>query len=245
MAILLEACIESAEAAIAAERAGVSRVELCANLLEGGTTPSHGTIQLARERTKFGICVMIRPRGGDFCYSETEFEVMKKDVVAAKTLGADGVVFGILTEEGDIDRGRMKELIQIAQPMNVTCHRAFDMARDPFSALDALIELSVDRLLTSGQRPCALEGLDLITQLVQKAKEQIIIMPGGGIDEESVKQIVTASGVQEVHVAALTPTESRMKYRNEDCFMGTEEGASEFTVLTTDSGRLKTILNKL
>lgn len=245
MAIIVEACIESAEAAIIAERAGADRVELCANLLEGGTTPSCGTIQLARQQTKIGICVMIRPRGGDFCYSEIEFEVMKKDIEMAKTLGADGVVFGILTEEGEIDRHRTKELIDLARPMTVTIHRAFDMTRDPFSALETLIDLFVDRILTSGQRPSAMEGLDLLTLLVKKAEGQIVIMPGGGIDEETIGQIVTTSGAREVHVAALVSTESRMKYRNEKCFMGIEEGESEYAISATDPLRLKSMVRKV
>ena len=237
--IILEACVDSVEAAVAAQEGGADRVELCANLLEGGTTPSAGTIQLAREKLDIGLNVMIRPRGGDFCYSDAEFEVMKLDVQLAKKLGADGVVFGILKENGAVDTLRTGELLELARPLSVTFHRAFDMARDPYEAIKDLIGLGIDRILTSGQDLSALEGLDLIADLVQKAGDRIIVMPGGGITERNVKKIVLHSGAREVHVYGPMTVESRMRYRNDRCFMGGELRPPEFSLTVTAASRIQ------
>ncbi|UCC64396.1 MAG: copper homeostasis protein CutC [Anaerolineae bacterium] len=241
--IILEACVDSVEAAVAAQEGGADRVELCANLLEGGTTPSAGTIQLAREKLGIGLNVMIRPRGGDFCYSDAEFKVMQLDVQLAKKLGADGVVFGILKENGAVDTLRIGELLQLARPLSVTFHRAFDMARDPYEAIKDLIGLGIDRILTSGQDLSALEGLDLIADLVRKAGDRIIVMPGGGITERNVKKIVVHSGAREVHVYAPMTVESRMKYRHTQCFMGGELRPPEFTLTVTDVDRIKAFMD--
>jgi copper homeostasis protein len=242
MSILLEACVDSVEAAVAAQEGGAQRVELCANLLEGGTTPSAGTIQLARRRIRIGMNVIIRPRGGDFCYSRAEFEVMKLDIEVAKRAGADGVVIGILTEDGSVDKARSGELIQLARPMTVTFHRAFDVLRDPYAAMETLIELGVNRILTSGQDISVLEGLDLIADLVRKANQRIIIMPGGGITERNIKRIVELSGAQEFHVVGSAFVESRMTYRNTNCFMGGELRPPEYGLMTTDAGRIAALV---
>src|SRR5690348_7558857 len=161
----VEICVDSAPGAVAAEHGGADRVELCDNLLEGGTTPSAGCIKVARRRLKIGLQVIIRPRGGDFLYSEDELEVMREDIRMAKDLGADGVVIGCLTPEGDIDRGRTEELIKLARPLNVTFHRAFDMCCDANQGLERLIALGVDRVLTSGQEASCIEGCELIAAL--------------------------------------------------------------------------------
>ena len=203
--IHIEVCVDSVESALAAQQGGADRVELCDNLMEGGTTPSAGTIELARQHVQIGLHVIIRPRGGDFCYSEIEFEIMKRDIAVAKQLGANGVVIGILTPDGDVDIPRTRMLIDIAQPLNVTFHRAFDMTRDPYRALEELIELDIDRILTSGQEVSVLEGLDLIEDLVRKADDRVIIMPGGGT-ERNLKKVVEQCGVKEVHVAATRPS---------------------------------------
>ena len=237
--IVLEACIDSVEAALAAQQGGADRVELCANLLEGGTTPSAGTIQLAHERIDIGLNVIIRPRGGDFCYSDVEFDVIKLNVELAKQLGANGVVIGILNEAGSVDTERVALLVEMARPMSVTFHRAFDMARDPFEAMEDIIELGIDRILTSGQENSVLEGLDLITDLVRKAGDRTIIMPGGGITERNIAKIVAQSGVREVHVAAWASVASRMKYRNPRCFMGGELRPPEFALTVTDANRVR------
>src|ERR1051325_9028169 len=161
----VEICVDSAAGAFAAQRGGADRVVLCDNLLEGGTTPSAGCIRVARRGLKIGLQVIIRPRGGDFLYDDTELEVMRQDIRMAKEFGADGVVIGCLTAEGEIDQARTRDLIQLARPLNVTFHRAFDMCRDPHKALEELITLGVDRVLTSGQEASCIEGLDLIAAL--------------------------------------------------------------------------------
>jgi len=241
--IILEVCVDSVEAAIAAQEGGADRVELCANLLEGGTTPSAGTIRLARKSIDIGLNVIIRPRGGDFCYSDVEFEVMKLDVELAKKLGANGVVFGILNEDGSVDTERTGTLVELACPLSVTFHRAFDMSRAPYEALEHLIRLGIGRILTSGRDLSALEGLDLITELVQKADNRIIVMPGGGITERNIEKIIEQSGVKEVHVAAPVSVESRMKYRNVQCFMGGELRPPEFTLTVTDPNRIQAFVH--
>ena len=191
--VLFEACVDSVEAALAAQAGGADRVELCADLLEGGCTPSAGTIQLARRLLQIAMNVIIRPRGGDFCYSDVEFETMKLDIALCKQLRVDGVVIGLLTPDGSVDVERMRVLIELARPLSVTCHRAFDVSRDPLEALETLIGLGVDRILTSGQEPSPLEGLELIAELVERAGDRVIIMPGG-VSERTVGRIVAGCG---------------------------------------------------
>ncbi len=235
---ILEVCVESVEGAWAAQTGGADRVELCANLLEGGTTPSAGTMQQARAGLHIGLQIMIRPRGGDFCYSAVEFETMKLDVEAAKKSRADGIVTGILKEDGAVDEERMRALIETAKPLSVTFHRAFDMCRDPYEAMETLISLGVVRILTSGRESSALEGLELITDLIRRAGDRILIMPGGGITERNAARILKESGARELHVAALENIEGSMQYRNMRCFMGGELRPPEFSRLTTDAGRV-------
>jgi copper homeostasis protein len=220
MGLTFEVCVESADGAIAAQAGGAHRVELCSDLLEGGLTPSHGTLAVARARLQIGIMAMVRPRGGDFCYSDVEFAVMREDLLAMKVLGANGVVIGLLSPDGTVDRARTAELVALARPLPVTFHRAFDVSRDPFEALDTLIDLGVDRVLTSGQEPGALEGLDLIAELVKRAAGRIVVMPGGGITARNVGRIVTATGARELHFASLEPIDGRMRHRNPRVFMG-------------------------
>lgn len=198
--VFLEINIDSAESAVAAEQGGAKRVELCSDLAEGGVTPSTGMIEITRKRISIPLFVMIRPRPGEFCYSDTEFEIIKQDIGLAKKLGADGVVFGILRQNGAIDSEKMKALIQLARPMQVTFHRAFDTVNDPISALDELITLGVDRLLTSGQANSAFGGMPVITELVKRANDRIAIMPGCGINEENIRTIRETCGVSEFHI---------------------------------------------
>ncbi len=240
--ILFEACVDSVAAAVAAQEGGAGRVELCADLLEGGCTPSAGTIQLARKLLHIGMNVIIRPRGGDFCYSEVEFEAMKLDIELCRRVGANGVVIGILNADGTVDAARTAELIRLARPLSVTFHRAFDVTRDPYEALETLIGLGVDRILTSGQEPSVLEGLDLIADLVQRAGDRVIIMPGAGITERNVAKIVAASGAREFHVYAPMVYEGRMQYRNPRVFMGGELRPPEYTVSVTDPARIRTMI---
>jgi copper homeostasis protein len=242
MSILLEVCIDSVEAAIAAQQGGAHRVELCADLMEGGTTPSAGTIQLARRSVDIDVNVIIRPRGGDFCYTPVEFEVMKLDIKTAKAAGANGVVIGILNEDGSVDEERTRELVDLARPMSVTFHRAFDMTRDPYQALETLVELGVNRVLTSGQESSVLEGLETITELVDRARDRIVIMPGGGVTERNFKKIVETSGVKEIHFVAPATRESPMAYRNPNCFMGGELRPPEFSLTVTDPECVRTFV---
>jgi len=230
-----EICVDSCDGVRAARDAGADRVELCANLLEGGTTPSLGAIRKARTISGIGLHVIIRPRGGDFFYSADECEEMETDILAAKEQGADGVVFGLLLPDGRIDAERCRRLIEAARPMVVTFHRAFDMAADPFAALEDLIALGVERLLTSGQEESVLEGLSLITSLNQQAGDRIIVMPGGGITPRNIERIVRESGVREIHFAALEVREGRMRFRRDGVFMGGALRAPEYARSATSS----------
>jgi copper homeostasis protein len=199
---ILEICLDSVESCAAAERGGAQRVELCADLAEDGTTPSAGMVATVRDRINIGLFVMIRPRGGDFCYSDAEFDVMKSDVAYAKELGADGVVFGLLKGNGQIDLERTSELAGLARPMGVTFHRAFDMTVDPFRALEGLIDSGVDRVLTSGQARSATDGVGIIQRLVKQSSGRIRVMAGVGINADNARDIRDKTGVQEIHVGS-------------------------------------------
>ena len=239
----IEICVDSVEGALAAERGGADRVELCDNLMEGGTTPSAGCIRIAKESLKIGLQIIIRPRGGDFLYSAAEHRVMREDVRVARELGADGVVLGCLTADGDIDLGRTRELMETAAPMNVTFHRAFDMCRDPRVALEQLIELGVDRVLTSGQEASCLEGLDLIADLRRLAAGRLVVMPGGGITLRNARRIVEATGVTEVHLSARATVASGMQFQNGRCFMGGALRPPEFSRKVTDETAVRSVVN--
>ena len=241
----VEICVDSVEGAMAAERGGADRVELCDNLLEGGTTPSAGAIKLARHNTRLGLHVIIRPRGADFLYSPVEMAVMREDILTARALGADGVVIGCLSASGDIDLVRTAELIAAARPLSVTFHRAFDMCRDPQRALEDLVELRVDRLLTSGQEASAFEGLELIAALQRQAAGRIIIMPGGGLTSRNVRRVVEATGVSEVHLSARSAVESGMQFRNARVFMGGTLRPPEFAWKSTDEQAVRGVVTAL
>jgi copper homeostasis protein len=240
--IRFEVCVDSVEGAVAAQQGGAHRVELCDNLIEGGTTPSLGTIEFTRQHISIGLQVIIRPRGGDFCYSELEFAVMKRDIALARQTGADGIVTGVLNPDGTVDTTRTGELIALARPLNVTFHRAFDMTRDPFEAVEALIALGVDRVLTSGQDASALEGLGLITALVRCAGDRIIVMPGGGITERNISRILEQTGAREVHFSGRATVESPMAFRNSNAFMGGALRPPEYVRKTTSVDRVQALI---
>ena len=239
--ILIEACVNSTTSALAAQRGGAGRVELCDNLHEGGTTPSLGSIAAARRHLNIQLFVMIRPRGGDFLYSDLEFEIMREDVLRAKEAGADGVVFGILNPDGTIDAGRCTELAGLSAPLGVTFHRAFDMTADPFTALEDLMRLGIERVLTSGQRPSAPEGIDLIAELVDRAHNRITIMPGVSIDATNIAEIIDQTGAREYHVLAERTVQSGMTFRNSRVFMGGDPDMSEYHIRQTDPDRIRDI----
>ena len=235
----IEVVVYNIESALRAQEGGADRIELCDNPGEGGTTPSYGAIEAVRQNVNMDLYVMIRPRGGDFLYTNYEFHSMKRDIHQCQKISVDGVVFGILTEEGVIDKKRCKELIDKAKPLKVTCHRAFDMARDPFEALEDCIEAGFDRILTSGGKLQALEGADLIGQLIKKVNGRIAIMPGSGVNENTVEEIIKKSGAKEIHFSATAFRESGMKFKNQNIAgMGSEEG-SEFKLRTVDSARVR------
>ena len=241
--LISEICIDSVEGAIAAEQAGANRVELCANLLEGGTTPSLGLMETTIARTKLPVQVMIRPRGGDFLYSDIEVEMMLRDIAAAKSARAGGVVFGCLTADGRIDAKLTEKLIAAARPLSITFHRAFDVSRDPLESLQTLIGLGIDRLLTSGQEPSVLEGAPLIKRLIELAAGRLIVMPGGGITPRNVARIIRETGVNEIHFAALSETPSGMTHRNPYVFMGGELRPAEYARLVTTKGNIRSVLD--
>jgi copper homeostasis protein len=218
--IVFEACVDSVESALAAQDGGAQRVELCSNLLEGGLTPSFGMLQVARASLRIGIMVMIRPRGGDFVYTDREFRAMLHDVAMATDAGAAGVVFGFLEPGGTVDARRTRELTDLARPLAVTFHRAFDMTKDPFDALETLVETGVDRVLTSGQEASVIEGLDLVAELIRRAGDRVVIMPGGGITALNVARVAAVPGIREIHFGGGAPVESAMEFRNSRVFMG-------------------------
>jgi copper homeostasis protein len=240
--VLIEACVDSVESAVAAEAGGAKRVELCAALLEGGLTPSAGAIGLCREKISIGLHVIVRPRGGDFLYTGVEHEAMLRDVDTAKAMGADGVVIGVLTPEGDADVPRTRELVERARPLAVTFHRAFDMARDPFAALESLVDLGIDRILTSGQEESAMAGLDLLRELVQNAGDRIIVMPGGNIHEGNVAKIARETGAKELHVTGFGDVESSMRFRNPRVYMGGVLRPPEYSRSVTDPEKIRTLV---
>ena len=236
---ILEICIDSVASAIAAEQGGAARVELCQNLFEGGTTPSIGTVHQALERVNIKVNVIIRPRGGDFLFSNDEFESMKHDIVTLKAAGINGVVIGMLNTDGSIDNERTRQLIELARPLEVTFHRAFDVSADPFRSLDDLINLGIDRLLTSGQEPSVLEGVELISELVRRAGDDIIIMPGAGITPKNLTRIIRETGAKEFHVTGSSTVTSKMEYRNERCYMGKALYPPEFSIKVTDPEKIR------
>lgn len=236
--MIIEIVVYNIESALMAQQSGANRLELCDNHAEGGTTPSLGMIEAVRKKVNLDLYVMIRPRGGDFHYSMDEFEIMKRDIIACKRAGADGVVFGILTASGRIDSARCTELIQLARPMRVTCHRAFDMTKDLSLSLEECIGCTFDRILTSGGKLKAIEGIDAIAQLNQQANERILIMPGSGVNESNIQQIISRTSVREIHFSATHFRESEMEFRNNFIAgMGDEEG-SEFKLRTVDPDRI-------
>lgn len=216
----LEVCLDSAESAVIADRAGADRVELCENLFGGGTTPSPGTIKITRDAVSLGLHVIIRPRPGDFCYTDTEFRVMVEDVRYCRELGVDGVVIGILREDGSVDMERNAALIREAGDMSVTFHRAFDVTRDPFRALEDIIELGCQRILTSGQEATVLEGADMIREIIARASGRIIIMPGGDITERKLEKIIRETAASEYHIYLDQEKESVMTHCPDHVYMG-------------------------
>lgn len=240
--MIYEICVDSVAGVRAAQAAGADRVELCADLIEGGTTPSCGMIGRARTVAGVKLHVIIRPRGGDFLFDDDEFAIMARDIETARSEGADGVVVGLLSAEGEIDAIRTRELIALARPLSVTFHRAFDMTPEPIAALETLIALGVDRVLTSGQEASVLEGLPLITELMERARDRIVVMPGGGVTRRNVGRIVASARPREIHFAALEAAQSGARFRRSHVFMGGELRPPEFERLQTSAASIRAVM---
>jgi copper homeostasis protein len=241
----LEICVDSVESAINAQIAGADRVEFCDNLLEGGTTPCYGAIVSARSNLDIGLHIIIRPRSGDFLYSDLEYDIMRRDIEICGENDVDGIVIGILRTGGNIDIERTAKLLEFAYPMSATFHRAFDMCSDPVQGLEDVIDTGCTRLLTSGLKNKAQDGIETIRQLAIQAGERIIIMPGGGIDESNVALIFTAAKVKEIHLTARKTIDSEMIFRRQGIFMGGVSGIPEFARKVADPERIKSIVHIL
>jgi copper homeostasis protein len=240
--MIIEIAVFSLEAAIAAYNAGAQRIELCSAPAEGGLTPSAATMRLARKYVKIPIHVMIRPREGDFCYSEKEFESMLLDIAAAKMVGMEGVVSGILNPDGTVDEKRMAILVDAAEPMNVTFHRAFDMAIDQDEALEALIYAGCARILTSGGQQTAPQGIEKLAELVKKAGDRISIMPGSGVNLNNIKHLVESTGAKEMHLSARSFVPGKMNFKQPLVTMGGTVSIPDYELQLPDENMIREIL---
>ena len=232
--VTLEVCANSVTSALAAQEGGAIRVELCENLAEGGTTPSYGQLILARKLLHIQLNVLIRPRSGDFLYTDLEFEVMKADIRNCIEAGCDGIVIGILIADGTVDKKRCTELVRMAKQygLGVTFHRAFDMCADLYQALEDIIEMGCDRILTSGGKSTAMEGINVIRHLVEKASGRIAIMPGSGINDHNVADLVKYTQVTEIHTSARIRVPGKMDFKNDHILLSngfTDEFGIEVT----------------
>ncbi|RYZ30375.1 MAG: copper homeostasis protein CutC [Chitinophagaceae bacterium] len=225
----------------AAVEGGADRIELCAALSEGGITPSHGMIKICREEFDVELFPIIRPRGGDFLYTDEEYEVMRKDVLLAKQVGCDGVVIGLLNADGNVDVKRTGKLVELAYPLEVTFHRAFDRSKDPFEAMEQLISIGCNRILTSGQKTVATKGIELIAQLVRAADDRIIIMPGSGVRKENIKELAQKTGAVEFHSSLRSQQKSKMNFIHPD-FADSDESYFNPAIGTSEVEALRNAL---
>lgn len=244
---ILEVCVDSVESAVAAARSGASRLELCSNLIIGGTTPSPWLYEEVRKQVGIPLHVMIRPRFGDFCYTDMEFSEMIQAVKAFRNLGADGVVLGILKPDGTLNTEQMKVLIGAAGEMSVTLHRAFDMCKDPLETMEQAIALGVDTILTSGQQSTAVQGTELLRSLYEKSSGRITIQAGSGVTAEKIRTLYAQTGLHAYHMSGKKTIDSEMKYRKEAVSMGLPS-MSEYEIWRTDEALVRAareILEKL
>jgi copper homeostasis protein len=219
---VLEICVDSVESAMAAERGGAGRIELCSDLLEGGITPSPGLIELVRKRLRIDVFVMIRPRGGDFYYTTEEFALMKADIGYAKRLGADGVVLGILDADGYVDIVRTRELVELAKPLPVTFHRAIDVSIDLMDSLERIIVSGAQRVLTSGGKRRVVDSMRDISDAIQRTRGRLTVMAGGGLNPENIRTVAEGTGATEYHASLNTGISSPMRYRSDSLFLGAD-----------------------
>jgi copper homeostasis protein len=244
MSVLIEVSVDSVASALAAQGGGAGRIELCADVLEGGTTPSAGMIAVVREHVGIPLFVLIRPRSGDFVYDATELAVMRRDIATARDLGANGIVIGALQPDGTVDADVTSTLVEAARPLEVTFHRAFDFTRDAFEALDAVVGLGIDRVLTSGCAATALEGIATLAELVRRAGARPGIVAAGDVTEDNAGRIVRVTGVREVHVRAAARRDSVMTYRRAKLSLA-KPPLGEYTRLETDSRHMERLVDAL
>jgi copper homeostasis protein len=242
----LEVCANSYLSALAAQNGGAKRVEFCDNLAEGGTTPSYGQIALAKRNLSIEIWPIIRPRGGDFLYSNIEFELMKEDIKICKSLNCDGVVIGILKANGHIDKERTAELVELAKPLKVAFHRAFDMSNDLEKAIEDLIDLGIVRVLSSGGASSAIKGAETLAKLIKQANGRISVMPGAGINENNIQELINQTGATEFHASAKAFVSSRMEYRNTTTKMGSIDDEYQYELTSVEKVKgLVRVINQI
>lgn len=238
MQYIIEVATSDFSTTASAVEGGADRIELCGNLAEGGTTPSYGTIRKCREAFSVQLYPIIRPRGGDFLYSAAEFDIMLQDVKLCKELGCDGVVIGMLEADGRIAVDACRRLVEAAYPLGVTFHRAFDRCLDPYEALEQIIGMGCERILTSGQRPAAPDGVELISKLNQAADQRIIIMPGSGVRAENIKMLAAKTGCTEFHSSLRGKMASPMQFIHPG-FAGSAESYSNNAISPDDVRALR------
>ncbi|MDD4142379.1 MAG: copper homeostasis protein CutC [Bacteroidales bacterium] len=239
---IFEICCNSIQSGINAQLADANRIELCANHASGGTTPSYGTLKLFREKIYLPVNVLIRPRSGDFCYSESEYQEIIEDILMCKKLGYDGIVCGILKPDGNIDVTRTKNLVDISRPLSFTFHRAFDVSKDSSQSLEDIILTSADRILTSGMHKTAFEGKDVLASLIKQAKDRIIIMPGSGINDSNILALYESTRATEFHFSGSSSTDSVMSFKRQNIISTTED---DYKISTSDIEKIKRTINKL
>ena len=244
---ILECCVDSVESAIEAEKGGANRIELCSALVIGGLSPSKALFEKVKEQVNIKIHVLLRPRFGDFCYTDFEHEIIKQEIKMFKELGADGVVIGTLKSDGSLNLEQMKELVEEADGMSITLHRAFDMCADPFRTLEEVKELGIHTILTSGQKNSCIDGKDLLGQLIKKANREVDILIGGGVDVSVIPALYESTGATSYHMSGKVTLDSEMQYRKEDVSMGVA-CMSEYQVWRTSAERVaqvKLVLEEL
>ncbi len=235
---ILEVCVDSVESAVAAAKGGADRLELCANLIIGGTSPSPYLFQEIRKHTDIPIHVLLRPRFGDFCYTDAEFSILKEEVSHFRNLGAEGAVIGILTPEGSLDTKRLGELAKLGEGMSLTLHRAFDVCNDPFLAMEQAIALGFSTILTSGQKNSALEGAELLKELEEKSQGRILIQAGSGVNAQVIQKLYPITKARAYHMSGKVTLDSAMSYRKEGVSMGIGS-VSEYEIWRTDEEAIR------
>lgn len=244
---ILECCVDSVESAIEAEKGGANRIELCSALVIGGLSPSKALFEKVRENVNIKVHVLLRPRFGDFCYTDFEHEIIKQEIQMFKELGADGVVIGTLKPDGSLNLDQMRELVEEAKGMSITLHRAFDMCGDPFRTLEEVKELGIHTILTSGQKNSCIDGKELLGQLMKKANREVDILIGGGVDVSVIPALYESTGATSYHMSGKVTLDSEMQYRKEDVSMGVAS-MSEYQIWRTSAERVaqvKSVLEKL